>query len=241
MKKENAMLPLFEYPVIWAIIFGAGLIALLCLSRLVKTAARSLTEREKDFSARLDTALIIWPVLAIAYARIIGLDFTSFIPVLAIPLLLGTIVMFRQAATNILQNISLYLLVALGTYRVAGYVFIYAYYQHDLLSYGFAFNAGWGDVLTGVLAPLVAFLVYVRSPGAFLAVIVWTFIGIGDLILAPTSANLYGAQRLVDFPLNLVPLFLGPPFGILLHLITLRAAWLQRARYSPNAKSATAT
>nr|MDJ0612445.1 hypothetical protein [Rhizobiaceae bacterium] len=148
--------------------------------------------------------------------------------VLAIPLAIGSLLLFTNTVSEILKSIPLYMLVALGTYRVAGIVFIYAYYQHDLLSYGFAFNAGWGDVLTGVLAPLVAYLVYTQNKIWFLAIVIWTIIGIGDLIVAPVSANLYGAQRLVDFPINLVPLFLGPPFGILLHLITLRAAWLQR-------------
>ncbi len=235
------MLLLFEYPLIWAIIFGAGLIAAFGLSRLIGNAASELTADELRLSQRINIALVIWPVLAILYALTIGLSFSSFLPVLIIPLSMGILLMFRTTATNILQNIALPMLIALGTYRVAGIVFIHAYYQHDLLSYGFAFNAGWGDVLTGVLAPLVAYLVYTRTPGAFTAVVVWTFIGIGDLILAPTSANIYGALRLVDFPLNLVPLFLGPPFGILLHLITLRAAWLQRSEYSARTKSQAAT
>ena len=45
---------------------------------------------------------------------------------------------------------------------------------------------------------------------------------------APTSAQLYGAERLVDFPINTVALFLGPPLGILLHIFVLRAWWLQK-------------
>ena len=221
------MLALSDFPLIWLVVFGAALIALICLCRIVATTADAQDDEAQRFSKRLNLALTLWLLCAVTYALVIGLNFTSFIPTLAIPLTLGSVVMFRPTATRLLQNLPLHLLILLGTYRVAGGIFIYAYAQHDLLSYGFAFNAGWGDVLTGVLAPAVAYLVLKRIPWAFVAVLVWTCIGIGDLILAPISANLYGAERLVDFPLNLIPLFLGPPFGILLHLITVRSAWLQ--------------
>ncbi len=222
------MLSPIEYPIIWIIILSAALVALFGLSRLVSLTANNLTGHEKGFSSQLNIALIIWPLLAVAYALVVGLSFNTFLPMLAVPLLLGTVLLFQPHVTNILKNIPLHLLILLGFYRVAGYVFLHAYEQHDLLSYGFAFNAGWGDVLTGVLAPIVAYLVYKRMSGSFVIVLIWTFIGIGDLILASVSASLYGAERLVDFPMNLVPLFLGPPFGILLHLITLRALWVQR-------------
>ena len=216
-----------SYPLIWVVVFVAGAVALIGFSRLVARTASSMSSVEQGFSRALKIFLCVWVLLAIAYALLVGLDFTSFIPTLAIPLLIGTIAIFRPVPTSILRRVPLYLLVLLGTYRIAGGIFVYAHFKHDLLSYGFAFNAGWGDVLTGVLAPLVAYAVYKKASGAYIIVLIWTFIGIADLIVAPISANLYGAQRLVDFPLNLIPLFLGPPFGILLHTITLRAAWLQ--------------
>ena len=228
------MLSPVEYPIVWAIILSAALVILFGFGGLVRITANNLTSHEQSFSSRLNLALVMWPLLAIGYSFVVGLDFTTFAPMLALPLLLALILMFRPSATSILENIPLHLLILLGTYRVAGAVFLHAYYQHDLLSYGFAFNAGWGDVLTGVLAPAVAYLVYRRISGALICIIIWTFIGIGDLILAPVSAGLYGAERLVDFPLNLIPLFLGPPFGILLHVITLRAAWLQRNELQPH-------
>ena len=221
------MLNFSDYPIIWGVGFVAGAVALIGFSRLIASTTASMSTVEQGFSKVLRIFLAVWVFVAIAYALLVGLDFTSFIPTLVIPLLIGTIALFRPVPTSILRCVPLHLLTLLGTYRIAGGVFVYAHFKHDLLSYGFAFNAGWGDVLTGVLAPLVAYAVYKRVSGAYLIVLIWTFIGIGDLIVAPISANLYGAQRLVDFPLNLIPLFLGPPFGILLHTITLRAAWLQ--------------
>ena len=223
------MLPLGEFPIIWLVVFGAALIVLFGFTRLIQNTAQTLSSNEQLLGRRLAITMVLWPLLAIAYALTIGLGFVTFVPTLVIPIILALLVMRKPAATHILQNIPLYLLVLLGTYRVAGAVFVYAHDAHGILSYGFSFNAGWGDVLTGVLAPLVAYIVYKRMSFAFLAVVVWTIIGVGDLILAPISAQLYGAERLVDFPLNLIPLFLGPPFGIMLHLVTLRAAWLQRS------------
>jgi len=221
------MLNFSSYPIIWVVVFAAGAVALIGFSRLIANTASLMSPVELGFTRTLKVFLFVWVVSAIVYALVVGLDFTSFIPTLAIPLAVGTVAMFRPVPTSILQRVPLYLLILLGTYRVAGGIFVYAHFKHDLLSYGFAFNAGWGDVLTGVLAPLVAYAVYKRVSGAYFIVLVWTIIGIGDLIVAPISANIYGAERLVDFPLNLIPLFLGPPFGILLHTITLRAAWLQ--------------
>ena len=223
------MLPFNEFPLIWLTVFGVSLIVLLSLGSLVRATAHQFTEHELVFSTRLNIALAVWPLLAIIYALVIGLDFSTFPPMLAIPLIVGTIVMFQPSAAKILSHIPLYLLILIGTYRTAGAIFLYAYYWHDNLSYGFAFNAGWGDVLTGVLAPFVAYMTYKRMPGYLAAIMIWTVIGIGDLILAPISAGLYGAESLSDFPLNLIPLFLGPPFGILLHLIVLRTVWLQRS------------
>lgn len=225
------MLSPIQYPIIWVIMLSATLVALLGFAGLIRFTAYGLNDQERNFSSKLNIILLLWVVLAICYSLIVGLSFTTFVPMLAFPLLLGFVWSLSAPATRILENVPLYLLVLLGTYRVAGAVFLYAYYQNNLLSYGFAFNAGWGDVLTGVLAPIVAYLIYKRASVAFSVLLIWTIIGIGDLILAPISAGIYGAERLVDFPLNLVPLFLGPPFGILLHVITLRAAFLQRKRF----------
>ena len=222
------MLSISSYPIIWVVVFGAAAIGLSGFGYLISTTAKSMSATEQAFARSIRIGLVVWLVLANVYALVVGLNFVSFIPVLAIPLLIGTYLMFQPTPTAVLRCVPLHLLILLGSYRVAGGIFVYAHNQHDLLSQGFATNAGWGDVLTGVLAPFVAYVVYKNLGFAYAAVVVWTCIGIGDLIVAPISANIFGAERLVDFPLNLIPLFLGPPFGILLHCVTLRAAWLQR-------------
>ncbi len=223
----------FNLIVVYATVFGAAGIVLHVFIGLLRDAAQSLGQDAVSLANRISTGLLVWAFLALLYALVVGLNFVSVIPMLAIPLTIGTLLMFTPTASQILSAISLHKLIALGFYRIAGAIFLYGYYVTGNLSRGFALNAGWGDVLTGVLALPVAFMVWKKLPGAGSAIVVWCAIGISDLILAPVSANIYGMQGLVDFPLNLIPLFLGPPLGILLHLATLRAAWLQKNRLAP--------
>jgi hypothetical protein len=119
-------------------------------------------------------------------------------------------------------------LVALQVYRVAGAIFLYLYLVPGTLTQGFALFAGIGDVLTGLAAIPVALMLKNKHPRSGLALVAWCVFGIADLIMAGIAAQLFGPGGLRDFPLNLIPLFIGPPFGIALHLWTLRAAWLQR-------------
>lgn len=43
-----------------------------------------------------------------------------------------------------------------------------------------------------------------------------------DLVVAPADALLSHARVIGIFPLSLVPLFIGPPMGILMHVYSLR-------------------
>ena len=221
-------------PLIYITVLGAGLIVFIMLARLLTAAAKDTHEGFAHFVLAI---IAVWWVSAIAFGCFIGLSQNTFYVTLALPLTLVSILCFTPQMSAILQNIRLDHLILLSFYRNAGAIFLYLYYVEAALSAGFALNAGWGDVLTGMLAPMVAYLVWKRSKFVVPAILIWSLIGIGDLILAPVSAILYGAKSLTDFPLNLIPLLLGPPFGISLHLITLRALWLKRNAYPKAALS----
>lgn len=113
-------------------------------------------------------------------------------------------------------------LIAVQTYRVAGLMFLYPFLYYGVVPAGFAVPAAVGDFLTGALAPLVALLVARRRPGAFAWATAWNLFGILDLVVAPTAAILTGARVIGIYPLALVPLFIGPPMGILTHVYSLR-------------------
>jgi hypothetical protein len=113
-------------------------------------------------------------------------------------------------------------LIAVQTYRAAGIMFVYPFLSYGILPAGFAYPAGFGDFLTGIFAPIVASMVAQNRPNALKWAVAWNVFGILDLIVAPATALLFQARVLGVYPLALVPLFLGPPLGILTHVLSLR-------------------
>ena len=133
-------------------------------------------------------------------------------------------------------------LVGVQAYRLEGSVFLIGYSQ-GLFPGVFALPAGWGDVLIGLTAPIVAWLLWKRHPWSRRIAVLWNIAGIIDLVLAVTLGVLSAPgpfQRLSlgtpntvisTYPFILIPTVLVP-LSILLHVFS-----LQNLRYvkSPNA------
>ena len=113
-------------------------------------------------------------------------------------------------------------LIAVQAYRVAGIMFIFPFLTYGIVPAGFAWPAGIGDALTGIFAPIVALMVTRNRPDAFKWAVAWNLFGTLDLIVAPATALFFQARVLGIYPIALVPLFLGPPLGILTHIYSLR-------------------
>jgi hypothetical protein len=113
-------------------------------------------------------------------------------------------------------------LIGIQTYRAAGIMFVYPFVSHGILPAGFGYPAGIGDALTGIFAPIVAWMVARNRPYALRWAVTWNLFGILDLIVAPATALIFQARVLAIYPIALVPLFLGPPLGILTHILSLR-------------------
>ena len=120
-------------------------------------------------------------------------------------------------------------LIGVQWYRAAGFIFLFPMLAYHALPAEFALPAGIGDILTGLMAPVVAWAVANRKRGAYGWAIAWNLFGILDLIVAPATAVHSGAQILQMYPLSIVPLFLGPPMGTLTHLLTLRSLSVHKA------------
>jgi hypothetical protein len=127
-------------------------------------------------------------------------------------------------------------LVAVQFYRVAGLLFIFPNLAYGVLPAGFAWPAGVGDTLTGLAAPFVARALHQRRPGAVSRAVAWNLFGILDLVVAPIAATLSQAPVLAMYPVALVPLFVGPPLGILTHVLSLRNLAVNRAALAPTAR-----
>jgi hypothetical protein len=220
----------FVLTVTTTLVFGTIVLAILGILWTLREATRDLNPRGQQTARWAVRILIGWAVFAIGFAATVGLSFGILPLMVGVPLILGTIFSFTARGKELLSAVKLHHIIAIQIYRIAGFIFLYLYYETGLLTRGFALNAGWGDVLTGVLAAPVAWLVWKQVRGYQYYAIAWCILGIGDLINAGVSSRLYGPASLVDFPINTVPLFLGPPLGILLHIFALRIVWLQHRR-----------
>jgi hypothetical protein len=101
-------------------------------------------------------------------------------------------------------------------------MFVFPFLTYGILPAGFAYPAGIGNALTGIFAPIVALMVAQKRPHALKWAVAWNLFGMLDLIDATATALIFQAPILGIYPIALVPLFLGPPLGILTHVLSLR-------------------
>lgn len=150
-----------------------------------------------------------------------------------LPLLLGLPLLLRsKRVAAILDAMPASWLVGLQAYRVFGGIFLVAWSRGDL-SGTFALPAGSGDVLVGLLALPVAYLVHAGAAGGRAAAIAWNVLGLVDFAIAigigvlsaPGPLQLIVPDRpnvqLGNFPTVMIPAF-AVPSSILLHALSLR-------------------
>lgn len=123
-------------------------------------------------------------------------------------------------------------LVGLQVYRVFGGIFLVAW-SRGAISGTFALPAGLGDVLVGLLALPIAYLLYAGAPAARWAAIAWNILGLVDfaiaigigILSAPGPLQLIIPDRpntqIGTFPTVMIPAF-AVPSSILLHALSLR-------------------
>jgi hypothetical protein len=140
-----------------------------------------------------------------------------------LPMLFGVALLFRTRTLRALNDaMPADWLIRVQVYRALGPLFLFPFLYYGVIPAGFVLPAAIGDFLTGLLAPSVASSVARGRPGARTVAIAWNLFGIADLVVAPVAAILTRTPILNLYPLVLVPLFLGPPVGILTHIQSLR-------------------
>lgn len=151
---------------------------------------------------------------------------------IALPILIGAWLMWRSdTLSRVIDAVPQAWLVGIQFYRALGVIFLILYAE-GLLSGLFAWPAGTGDILVGVLAPVTA-VAYARAPRTNgNLVLAWNAFGILDLIIgvgmgfatSPSPFQLAAFEQpneiLSIFPLVLIPTYLVP-LSILLHLASL--------------------
>jgi hypothetical protein len=230
---ETAPVPVPIRALIDVVLFGMGIFLVGAHTWIAGTAAaKSRLGRRAVTIAPLAVAgyLALWLAVGIVTGSAFAdssLDPASRLRLSALtgfgPALLAVLLVFLSPALRAINDAtSPAALIRLQSYRMAGLMFLYPFMVYGLVPAGFAWPAALGDFATGLMAPFVARMVAERRPHATAWAIGWNAFGILDLLVAPASAVLSHAQVLAIYPLVLVPLFIGPPMGILTHVLSLR-------------------
>lgn len=145
-------------------------------------------------------------------------------------ILVGTLPLLSPLFRQIVRAVPATWLVGIHTIRVFGFLFL-ALMDMNLLPAQFALPAGYGDILVGLLALVIIYLLSKRHPYARTLAIGWNLFGLLDFIVAlitgiiyigPFAAQLVAAGVSVSY-LNyvlIVPTF-GVPLFTLLHIYSL--------------------
>ena len=147
-----------------------------------------------------------------------------------IPFLIGAWLIWRLPVVGrVIDTVPQPWIVGVQLYRALGVIFLILY-AADKMPGLFAWPAGVGDVIVGLLAPVVA-LAYARDPQRNVGrVTTWNVLGILDLIVAITTGFITSPSPLFSyeppneliaiFPLVLIPVYLVP-LSLLLHFASL--------------------
>jgi hypothetical protein len=161
-----------------------------------------------------------------------------------LPLIVLSLVTFLSKwGREQIQQIEMVPLIAVQALRVLGVLFVLLYAAHRLPA-PFAPSAGYGDILTGLLAIPLAWAVATRKTQPRLALWLWSALGMGDLISAIALGTLSAPSPFQVFrqgpssaimpmlPWVLIPGFLVPCF-FFLHLVTLAKMRSKQTDSSP--------
>ncbi|MBI4360799.1 hypothetical protein HY572_03430 [Candidatus Micrarchaeota archaeon] len=191
----------------------------------------------------VSTAVLVgWFVAAYFLAETGFFQGTTFlfphIGLLFLPIVLGLWLIFSERFKPVFGVLPLALIFGIQTFRLLGWYFL-DLHARGLMPAEFALPSGWGDVLIGITAPVVAYAYFVKKPYAKKLAIGWNVAGLADLATAIflgffTSPTPYQAlaldlpnSLLFAFPLALIPTF-AVPLSILLHAASLKALSVPR-------------
>jgi hypothetical protein len=220
----------------------ATLVAVLVGIHRATKGAGWLDGDRKRATGSVAALLIAWFVVALVTARL-GFYHGTQVPTielgLLLPLMAGVVLFWKwRLLRDMVDALPQSWIVGVQFFRVEGAVFLV------LLAMGrlpgvFAWPAGVGDILVGLLAP-VAGAAYMRRPDAMAGRLrAWNLLGILDLVVAVTTGFLSSPSPIqvlaldrpnllvTAYPLVMIPVFLVP-LALLLHLASLKK--LRQAR-----------
>lgn len=189
-------------------------------------------EKNKNFSKLYLLWLTVWfvSIAALSFAgifRALNLRLFAFLVVASTAALL--IIYFKnQNIRRYLSTFSYKSLTILNVWRIpAGAAFLYYGWQ-NWLPEQFVFNAGYGDLIVGIIAPLIFLL-----PESIPKYVAFHIFGLLDFVVAVgtglslTLLETPLIENVAGFPIVLIPLF-GVPITGALHIVLLHRLWNEK-------------
>jgi hypothetical protein len=227
-----------------------GLIITTALMVLVVNTLTIFIDASHTAKVTLAAAIGVWIGLAAAAAEAGWLSISRPIPVVGlfvvVPLLAAGLATAWPRAREALLSIPMPVMVALNVVRIFAVLFL-ALAAEGRLTGPFPYSAAWGDIITGVVAVPVLWLLKDDAGARHTTAIgAWNLFGAADLVLAIafgiTSAEgsplqLFagpGSQAMQHAPWSFVPTVLVP-IWLILHAII--AVQLRRARVGQAARA----
>jgi hypothetical protein len=193
--------------------------------------------RKKQTSNRIIIVCAVWGLFVSlwSYSGKMG-DFSlfpfNFMPVIIIPLATTILLMFSKSLTEILSHVPTANLIRLQSFRFFVEIFLWLSFLADALPVQMTFEGRNFDVLSGLTAPLVAWLA-TRQKISKPTLIIWNLVCLGLLINIVSVAILSTpspwrifmnepANTIVaNFPVSWLPGFLVP-LAYILHFLSLK-------------------
>ena len=224
-----------------------GTVITAALMVLVVNALTTFMDASRASRITLAAVIGVWIGLAAAAAGAGWLTISRPVPVVglfvAVPLLAAAIATTWPAARKAMLSMPTAVMVALNIVRVFAVMFLMLAAAGRLTG-PFPYSAAWGDIITGVVAVPVLWLLKGGGARYNTAIAAWNLFGAADLVLAiafgVTSAEgsplqLFpgpGSEAMQHAPWSFVPTVLVP-IWLILHAII--AAQLRRAKLGQQA------
>jgi hypothetical protein len=224
-----------------------GLIITTALMVLVVNTLIVFIDASRAAKVTLAAIIGIWIGLAAAVAQAGWLSIARPIPVVglfvAVPILAAALAATWPAAREAMLSIPMPVMVALNVVRVFAVLFLMLA-AHGRLTGPFPHSAAWGDIVTGVAAVPVLWLLKGNGVRHTTAIGAWNLFGAADLVLAiafgiasaeGSPLQIFpgpGSEAMQHVPWSFVPTVLVP-IWLILHAII--AVQLRRAKMARTA------
>ena len=227
-----------------------GLIITTALMVLVVNTLTTFIDASRTAKVALAAVIGVWIGLAAAVAEAGWLPIARPIPVVglfvAVPLVAAAFATAWPRAREAMLSMPMPVMVALNIARIFAVLFL-ALAAEGRLTGPFPYSAAWGDIITGVVAVPVLWLLKDDASGRHtMAIGAWNLFGAADLVLAITFGitsaegsplQLFsgpGSEAMQHAPWSFVPTVLVPIF-LILHAII--AVQLRRAKLGQAARA----